>query len=64
MYNTILVPLDGSKLAERILSHVEGLAHCYDSTIVFLQVARPPPITGASENGYDRISKKISEKMH
>jgi nucleotide-binding universal stress UspA family protein len=27
MYATILVPLDGSKLAERILPYVEKLAH-------------------------------------
>ena len=64
MYNTILVPLDGSKLAERILSHVEGLARCYNSTIVFLQVVRPPSFEGASENGYDRISKKNLEEMY
>ena len=58
MYNTIFVPLDGSELAEKILSHVEGLARCYNSTIIFLQVVRPPPFDGASEYGYACISKK------
>jgi nucleotide-binding universal stress UspA family protein len=29
MYNTILVPLDGSKRAEAILPHVEDLAGRY-----------------------------------
>ena len=28
IYKTILVPLDGSKRAERILKHVEELARC------------------------------------
>ena len=64
MYNTIFVPLDGSELAEKILSHVEGLARCYNSTIIFLQVVRQPPFTGASENGYNLISRKILEKTH
>jgi nucleotide-binding universal stress UspA family protein len=38
MYRTILVPLDGSKRAERILPHVENLAHHFDSTVAFLRV--------------------------
>jgi len=38
MYNTILVPLDGSKRAEAILPHVEELAHRYKSKIIFIQV--------------------------
>ena len=41
MYNTILVPLDGSKRAERILSHVEELARRLQARIVFLQVVEP-----------------------
>lgn len=38
MYETILVPLDGSRRAERILPHVEELARVFRSKIVFLQV--------------------------
>ena|SRR3989337_988490 len=38
MYKTILVPLDGSKRAERILPYVEKLALGFDSKVVFLQV--------------------------
>lgn len=41
VYNTILVPLDGSKRAERILNHVEELARQMDSQLVFLQVVEP-----------------------
>ena len=41
MYKTILVPLDGSSRAERILAHVENMALHYDSTVVLLQVVSP-----------------------
>ena len=42
MYKTILVPLDGSKRAENILKHVEQLAFCYGSKVIFFQVLKPP----------------------
>jgi len=38
MYETILVPLDGSKRAEAILPHVEDLAGRYGARVVFLRV--------------------------
>lgn len=38
MYKTILVPLDGSKRSEAILSHVEQLARHYKAKTIFLQV--------------------------
>ena len=41
MYKTILVPLDGSKRAEAILSHVEQLAQRYTAKVIFLQVVQP-----------------------
>ena len=44
MYNTILVPLDGSKRAEVILRHVEELAQRYDAKVIFLRVVEPHPI--------------------
>lgn len=44
MYNTILVPLDGSRRAEAILSHVENLALCHGSKVVLLQVVEPKPL--------------------
>ena len=47
MYNTILVPLDGSKRAEAILPHVEDLAQRYDATVVLFQVVEEVP-TAAS----------------
>jgi nucleotide-binding universal stress UspA family protein len=39
MYNKILVPLDGSELAECVLPHVESIAAgCGTSSVVFLRV--------------------------
>jgi len=43
MYKTILVPLDGSHRAERILAHVEELAHHFKSTVILLRVVEPDP---------------------
>lgn len=44
MYDTILVPLDGSKRAEAILRHVEELAQRFDARVIFLQVVEPVPL--------------------
>jgi len=38
MYHKILVPLDGSKRAEKILPHVEGLAKRYKAKVILLQI--------------------------
>ena len=38
MYQTILVPLDGSKRAEAIMRHVEELALRYDAKVILLRV--------------------------
>jgi len=39
MFKKILVPLDGSKLAEKILSRVEWLAKTHDGEVTLLRVA-------------------------
>lgn len=41
MFNRILVPLDGSILAERSIPHAEQFARIFGSTIVLLQVLDP-----------------------
>jgi nucleotide-binding universal stress UspA family protein len=38
MYQTILVPLDGSRRAEKILPYVEDVARRFEATVVLLQV--------------------------
>ena len=43
MYEKIMVPLDGSELAECVLPHLEGfIKGCHVSNVVFVRVVRPP----------------------
>ena len=42
MYRRIVVPLDGSKLAEGVLEHVRALAHCMGSEVVLMRVMAYP----------------------
>lgn len=42
MYKKILVPLDGSPLAEAILPHAQALAKSEGAEIVLLRVSQPP----------------------
>ena len=42
MYDTILVPLDGSKRAEAILPHVERMCRLCEADVILLQVVDPP----------------------
>ncbi len=41
-YGRILVPLDGSALAEQVLPHVAALAKAFGSTVTLLRVVVPP----------------------
>ncbi len=41
MYQHILIPLDGSKLAENILPHVIAMARCDNSALDLIQVLEP-----------------------
>ncbi|MBT8364190.1 MAG: universal stress protein [Deltaproteobacteria bacterium] len=68
MYHKILVPLDGSKRADRIIPHVEELARRYKAKVIFLQVIENkmvPTTEGAfinlSEQEFDQ-AKKNAEK--
>jgi nucleotide-binding universal stress UspA family protein len=45
MYKKILVPLDGSKLAETALPHAESLAAQYGAELLLLSIVTPPAIT-------------------
>ena len=49
MYQTILVPLDGSKRAEAILPHVEEMALRYGAKVVLLKVDDPAILLGWDE---------------
>jgi nucleotide-binding universal stress UspA family protein len=45
MYKKILVPLDGSKVAETALPHAESLAGQYGASLILLSVITPPTLT-------------------
>lgn len=61
MYDTILVPLDGSRRAEAILPHVEKLAQCHSSKVLFLQVIEPRPIL---IDGTNAVPDLIEHEQH
>ena len=63
MYNTILVPLDGSKRAEKILAHVKDLARRYGATIVFLQVIGPAPLTMGLETSFVILQEEFEHRV-
>jgi nucleotide-binding universal stress UspA family protein len=41
VFNRILLPLDGSKLAERAIPHAALFAHCFSSKIILLHILDP-----------------------
>lgn len=63
MYKKILVPLDGSKRAERILPHVEKIAHDNDAMVVFLTVFSSPRVFGYDDLQYAHFQKEIETSM-
>jgi nucleotide-binding universal stress UspA family protein len=63
MYQTILVPLDGSVRAERILPHVENLAIQYKSKVIFLQVMEPLQIASPSMHMTSALTDTIKESL-
>jgi nucleotide-binding universal stress UspA family protein len=58
MINHILVPLDGSSLAECVLPHVVAVARAFDAQVTLLQVVEPPRGTGPLRS-VDPFSWKI-----
>jgi nucleotide-binding universal stress UspA family protein len=50
MYNKILVPLDGSKLAEQVLPYAQMLAGAYGASITLLRVTDPDARLPFTEN--------------
>jgi nucleotide-binding universal stress UspA family protein len=59
MYKKILVPLDGSKLAESTLSHAESLARRYGAELVLLTVVESPIMTGRGAEAMQLFEKQI-----
>lgn len=49
MYHNILVPLDGTKMAESILYWVEDMARLDKAKVILLQVEDAPMMLGRDE---------------
>ena len=62
MYQTILVPLDGSKRAEAILPQVESLARQHNAKVIFLKVVEPQPIYVPPKSGQVE-SNSLDERL-
>jgi len=64
MYRKILVPLDGSQLAECVLPHVESIAKgCSAQNVTFIRIVEPFYISGEgaavfSQKDEDRINSE------
>ncbi|MFH1087551.1 MAG: universal stress protein [Chloroflexota bacterium] len=64
MYSKIMVPLDGSKVAECVLPHVEAvMSGCRAATVIFVRVAEPLPLplvgeeVAYSPRDWDRLNE-------
>lgn len=62
MYRKILVPLDGSRRAEKILGHAENLAIRYQAEVILLQIVRPPILVGGDMTDINRFQEEYEER--
>jgi nucleotide-binding universal stress UspA family protein len=62
MYAKILVPLDGSARAERILTHVEQMARSFGSEVILMQVVEPI-VTVSSADVFVPAADSFSAKL-
>jgi nucleotide-binding universal stress UspA family protein len=60
MYARILVPLDGSALAERALPHAGGIGRATGAEVILLQVVQAP-LGDAPEAGQTEEDRAIRE---
>lgn len=59
-YSKILLPLDGSELAERAIPHAEELARCFQAQLFLLRVVfQRQPMGGVAQL---RLGKFFSEE--
>jgi nucleotide-binding universal stress UspA family protein len=58
MYQKMLVPLDGSKLAECVLPHVKSIASgCGIKEVVLLRVVEPTPPEAPPAMDFEAVQK-------
>lgn len=60
MYTRILVPLDGSALAERAVSHASKIARAMGAELILAQFVQPP-LGGAPEAGQSEEVRAIRD---
>jgi nucleotide-binding universal stress UspA family protein len=60
MFDSILVPLDGSQLAECVLPHVAAFARCFDAEITLLRILEKNQ-TGVSAQLFDLLNWQIQK---
>jgi nucleotide-binding universal stress UspA family protein len=60
MFDTILVPLDGSQLADCVLPHVFAIARSFDAEIILLRVLEKNQ-AGASAQVFDLLNWQINK---
>jgi nucleotide-binding universal stress UspA family protein len=60
MYKRILVPIDGSPLAEQALPHAVALADCFQAELILLKVLTPLAETRNLPIGAVRKAQKIT----
>jgi nucleotide-binding universal stress UspA family protein len=59
MFDSILVPLDGSQLADCVLPHAAAIAHSFDSEITLLRMLEKSR-TGISIQSFDLVNWQIN----
>ncbi|GAJ06773.1 unnamed protein product [marine sediment metagenome] len=65
MYSKVIVPLDGSELAECVLPHVETISKgCGVHDVIFVRVVEPFRIAGAREEDAIYINKEDVERIN
>ena len=65
MYSKIMVPLDGSELAECVLPHVEAfISQCQIRTIIFVRVVEsiPPAVAGEYAISMEQLESREAER--
>jgi len=66
MYQRILVPLDGSELAECVLPHVKAIGRgCNIAEVLLLEVVEPPPawaLEGVNLNALQNTNVKAAKE--
>jgi nucleotide-binding universal stress UspA family protein len=62
MYQRILLPLDGSEMAEQALPHAVALAEHFGAELVLLRILEPfPPVRGMSAADLAAIRQQTNE---